>query len=115
MTERFEKDQAVFQEMLETALETFETTREVLRGTLNRLKAEETVPGAEIPKQIKEMNSALMLALHLEGKARDANGQRTGQIGAGALDLDAARAEIGLRLACLRAAGGGGGLSDGAE
>lgn len=115
MTNRFEEDQAVFQEMLETALETFETTREVLRGTLNRLKAEETVPGAEIPKHIKEMNNALILAMHLEGKARDANGQRSQHVGAGQLDLDAARTEIGVRLACLRAAGDGGALSGGVE
>jgi hypothetical protein len=96
-------------------LEAFATARQVLRGTLKRLKAEEPVESSEVPKHIRELNNALILAMGLEGKARDATGQRTGEIGAGQLDLDAARTEIGLRLACLRAAGGGGAVPDGVE
>lgn len=115
MTDQLNEDQTPFQEMLDGALEAFETAREVLRDTLKRLKAEEPVESTEVPKHIREMNNALILAMGLEGKARDATGQRMGEIGAGQLDLDAARAEIGLRLACLRAAGGGGTVPDGVE
>ncbi|WP_071691854.1 hypothetical protein [Nioella sediminis] len=115
MTDQLNEDQTPFQEMLDGALEAFETAREVLRDTLKRLKAEEPVESTEVPKHIREMNNALILAMGLEGKARDATGQRMGEIGAGQLDLDAARAEIGLRLACLRAAGGGGTVPGGAE
>jgi hypothetical protein len=115
MTDQLNEDQTPFQEMLDGALEAFATARQVLRETLKRLKAEEPVESSEVPKHIRELNNALILAMGLEGKARDATGQRTGEIGAGQLDLDAARTEIGLRLACLRAAGGGGALPDGAE
>lgn len=115
MTDQIDDITARVETMLARAMKVFDTTQEVLEGTLDRLKAEEAVQGAEIPKHIKEMNSALMLALQLEGKARDATGQRIGQAGAGQLDLDAARAEIGVRLACLRAAGGGGDVPRGAE
>ena len=115
MTDRFDEDHARFQEMLDGAMEVFATTQEVLQGTLNRLKAEAAVQGNEIGKEIRDLNSVLMLALSLEAKARDATGQRQERRGAGQLDLDGARAEIGVRLACLRAAGGGGGLSGGAE
>ena len=115
MTDQLNEDQTPFQEMLDGALEAFETAREVLRDTLKRLKAEEPVESTEVPKHIREMNNALILAMGLEGKARDATGQRMGEIGAGQLDLDAARAEIGLRLACLRAAGGGGTVPGGTE
>jgi hypothetical protein len=115
MTDQLNEDQKPFQEMLDGALEAFATARQVLRGTLKRLKAEEPVESSEVPKHIRELNNALILAMGLEGKARDATGQRTGEIGAGQLDLDAARTEIGLRLACLRAAGGGGAVPDGVE
>ncbi|MGI3187283.1 hypothetical protein [Nioella aestuarii] len=115
MTDHFDEDHTPFQEMLGGALEAFETAREVLRDTLKRLKAEEPVESSEVPKHLRDLNNALILAMGLEGKARDAAGQRMGEIGAGQFDLDAARAEIGLRLACLRAAGGGGDISDGAE
>ncbi|WP_306047834.1 hypothetical protein [Nioella sp. MMSF_3534] len=115
MTDQLNEDQTPFQEMLDGALEAFATARQVLRGTLKRLKAEEPVDASEVSKHVREMNNALIFAMGLEGKARDATGQRMGEIGAGQLDLDAARAEIGLRLACLRAAGGGGAVPDGAE
>ena len=115
MTTGFHDDVDRFQGMLEMAMEAFETTGEALRGTVNRLKAEEPVSADEVGKRVRDMNAALLQVLSLEGKARDATGQRIGQIGAGQLDLDAARAEIGVRLACLRAAGGGGDVSGGAE
>jgi hypothetical protein len=115
MTIRFDEDTARFQEMLAGAFEAFATTQDVLRDTVKRLKAQEPVSSAEVVKQIKDMNGALLLALGLEGKVRDATGQRQAGAGAGELDLEAARAEIGGRLARLRAAREGGELSQGAE
>lgn len=109
-----ETDTAV-QRLLAGALKSFETAQEVLSGTLDHLRAEQARGLGEYRKDIRDMNAALMLTMDFERKARDAEHQRKGSIGAGQLDLDAARAEIGVRLACLRAAGGGGDLSGGAE
>ena len=115
MTDQIEDIATRVQTMVARAMKVFDRTQDALEGTLERLKDDETVPGTDIPKHINQLNSALMLALSLEAKARDATAQRQDRIGAGQLDLDGARAEIGVRLACLRAAGGGGAVPDGAE
>ncbi|QBX99836.1 hypothetical protein E2K80_03060 [Rhodophyticola sp. CCM32] len=61
------------------------------------------------------MNGAFLFALAMEEKARVAAGKHVGGGAGGRFDLDAARAEIGLRLACLRTAGSGGEISGGVE
>ena len=82
MTDQIDDITARVETMLARAMKVFDTTQEALEGTLERLKAEEAVPGAEIPKHIKEMNSALMLALHLEGRhamRQDSGSDRQGR------------------------------------
>ena len=89
------------QAMLDHAMAAFETAQEVLRRAVEKLMAEEKVSGTDLTKDLREMNHALLMALSFEEKTRGAAGQ--GQAGAGSLDLEAARAEVGLRLDCLRA------------
>jgi len=113
MTTNSELDTTRVERMLIRALNAFDTAQEMLDRAVDKLKSEEKVSGTDLTKDIKEMNNALTMALSLEEKARVAGGKT--RVGGGALDLEAARAEIGCRLACLRAAGGGGGVSGGAE
>lgn len=113
MTMMSELDAARAEQLLGRAMNAFETAQEVLDRAVEKLKSEERVSGTDLTKDIREMNNALLMALSLEEKARVAGGK--GRVGAGSLDLEAARVEIGCRLDCLRAAGGGGGVSGGAE
>ena len=102
MTMISERDAARVERMLGRALNAFETAQEMLDRAVEKLKAEEKISGTDLTKDIREMNNAFMMALNLEEKARVARGKT--RSGAGSLDLEAARAEIGCRLACLRAA-----------
>ena len=113
MTMEFDEDTARFRHMLSVAMEVFATTQEVLQGTVNRLKAEGKGSAKDVSRDVRDMNAALLQVLSLEEKAREKSEQRQDG-GGGVLDLDGARAEIGLRLACLRAARDGGEISGGA-
>ena len=113
MTTKSELDAARAEQLLGRALTAFETAQEVLDRAVEKLKSEEKISGTDLTKDIREMNNAFMMALSLEEKARVAGGKtRSGET---SLDLEAARAEIGCRLACLRAASGSGGVSGGVE
>ncbi|MFO1175458.1 MAG: hypothetical protein U1E48_09665 [Paracoccaceae bacterium] len=85
-----------------------ELTEELL-AVLQKLKAGEWDAKAAT-HSIREVRGALKLVLEERMKiaefSKDAAG-RGGDGADGALDFDAARAEIGRRLACLRDAGGG--------
>ena len=98
------------QKMLGRAETAFSTAQLVLQSAIEKLKAEQEVSGTDLSKDLRAMNHALMMAMGFEGKTRDAAAEQA-SVGADALDLDAARAEIGCRLDCLRAARGGGGVS----
>ena len=76
---------------------------------------EEGAGDKQVVADIKALNGAFLFAMKMQEAARAAGSERFGLRGAGQLDLDAARDEIGIRLACLRAAGGGGELSGGVE
>lgn len=101
--------------LLAAALLSFEAARETLATAVARLKAEKDAGADEVIKDLRQMNGALTQAILWEGKLRETELQREGAGGTGGLDLGAARAEIGLRLARLRAAGSSGELSGGAE
>ena len=66
----------------------------------------------DVAKAVRQMNGALIHTMEMREKAREAGCKRFGVGGAGKLDLDAARDEIGLRLACLRRAGHGSGVPE---
>lgn len=58
-------------------------------------------------QSVKDMRSVLQLVLEERSKVAKLAKQESGAGGGYALDFDAARAEIGRRLACLRDAGTG--------
>ena len=59
------------------------------------------------PQVVKEMRAFLQLVLEERAKVAKLSKQEAGVVYDYALDFDAARVEIGRRLACLRDAGGG--------
>ena len=105
MTAIADEDMARARKVLGRAIKAFEVTIEALDAAVDRLREDVTSGEQEVMKDLRAMNGAFLFAMTLEEKARAAE-FGTGGGGAGQLDLDAAREEIGLRLACLRAAGG---------
>ncbi|WJS86206.1 permease [Paracoccus sp. TOH] len=61
----------------------------------------------ESGKLVRALRDATQMVLEERNKVDKLRKDAAGQVGAGALDLVAARDEIGRRLACLRRAGGG--------
>ncbi|MEJ6388088.1 hypothetical protein [Gymnodinialimonas ulvae] len=95
----------------EQAQDAFDTAVEVLRESCAKLKAEPWVGDDDVSKAVRQMNGAYLLAMNMREKANEAGSKRFGNSGAGQLDLGDARSEISLRLACLRDAGAGAGVS----
>ncbi len=68
------------------------------------------VDAAELKQAIrtaKDIREAVHLLMAERNRVEKLRKEIAGELGAGCLDLDAARDEIGRRLACLRRAGGG--------
>ena len=61
----------------------------------------------ESGKLVRALRDATQMVLEERSKVDKLRKDAAGQVGAGALDLVAARDEIGRRLACLRRTGGG--------
>lgn len=99
-----EKDTTRADKTIRRAMDAFETTIDVLNEAVNKLKAEYRAGEKAVMADLKAMNTAFSFAMAMEARARDAAGPHTQAKAAGTLDLDAAREEIGLRLACLRSA-----------
>ena len=57
---------------------------------------------------VKDLRAAFQMVMDERTRVEKLRKQVAGVVGTGELDFDAARAEIGRRLACLRNAGGGG-------
>lgn len=78
---------------------------------LTRLRAQiqagETDELKESGKLVRALRDATHLVLEERSKVDKLRKDAAGQVGAGALDLVAARDEVGRRLACLRRASGG--------
>jgi hypothetical protein len=93
------------------AQEVFETTVEALQDAVRTLKSMPETGEGEVVKDVRAMNNALMLAMDMQEKARAAGSRHFGTEAGTRLDLAAAREEIAMRLACLRGAGAGDGVS----
>ncbi len=72
-----------------------------------KITAGETDDLKESGKLVRALRDATQMVLEERTKVDKLRKDAAGQVGAGALDLVAARDEIGRRLACLRRAGGG--------
>ncbi|WP_199261688.1 permease [Paracoccus binzhouensis] len=72
-----------------------------------KIQAGETGELKESGRLVRDLRAATQLVLEERSKVDKLRKDAAGQVGAGALDLVAARDEIGRRLACLRRAAGG--------
>ena len=85
----------------EAAVELHRTIRAIRSGEFGEVKAAHTA--------ISALRATASAVLEERGKIDKLRKHAAGQVGpGGAIDFDAARAEIGRRLACLRDAGGRG-------
>ncbi|MDO5621545.1 MAG: permease [Paracoccus sp. (in: a-proteobacteria)] len=92
---------------LAVAQELFRETAADLNGVRRALRDGETDQVKDAVKLVRELRVATQLVLEERNKLDKIRKDIAGGVGVGALDLDAARDEIGRRLACLRRAGGG--------
>lgn len=83
----------------ETAEDLIQVIRRVRRGDLDEAKA--------AVQAVRDLKLALQLVTEERARVEKLGKQVAGAVGGAGLDIDAARAEIGRRLACLREAGGG--------
>ena len=81
---------------------------------LHEAALEQRPPGRVDPGELKkavsaarDVREAIQLLMWERNKVDKLRKDIAGGVGGGALDLDAARDEVGRRLACLRRAGGG--------
>jgi hypothetical protein len=107
------------QDLIAATEQLFHSSARALALALGKLEAGETDKVAELPVALAQVRKALTLAL-MERQAVAKLGHETGDAGGGgvshaALDLAAARDEIGRRLARLRNARDAGGVSGGVE
>ena len=79
-----------------------------LSRTLIALQAGETANLRPATQVVKELRDAFKIAMDERTRIDKLRQHTAGVIATGSLDFDAARDEIGRRLACLRDAGGGG-------
>lgn len=86
----------------------YRDSAEELIRTVNRIKAGEFDKVKEAAQAIRDLKTAFFLAIDERNRVEKLRKQIVGAVGTGELDLDAARSEIGRRLALLRNAGAGG-------
>ncbi|QXT38895.1 hypothetical protein [Gymnodinialimonas ceratoperidinii] len=94
------------------AQEAFDRAVRALQDSCKTLEQAPDAGEGDVAKAVRQMNGAFLHTMEMREKAREAGCKRFGSGGAGKLDLDEARAEIGLRLACLRGSGHGSGVPE---
>lgn len=97
---------AAGQDLLAEAEELFRTSAELLAARLRALREGRVEGLKETAQATRDLRAALQLALEERTRLEKLRRQDDGG-GAAALDLAAARDEIGRRLACLRGAADG--------
>lgn len=94
---------------LDATLYLFAQTRDAVMGALHKIENEQGADLRGLGAQVKELRDVLKLVITESHNVAKLRRDDTGGVeGSGVFDLEAARDEIGRRLACLRDAGGGG-------
>lgn len=109
------RDDARDEKLVLQAQDAFDRAVEALHACCQVLERTPTAGEGEVTKAVRQMNGAFLHTMEMREKAREAGCKRFGVGGAGQLDLERARTEIGLRLACLRGAGHGSGVPERSE
>ena len=103
------------EEWLETSIRILGHFRAAFERSADAMAKGDVVPARDADRQLSEYLKIVQKVMDEEAKLDERTARETGLVRERDLDLDAARAEIGRRLACLRAAGDRGSLPDGAE
>ncbi|QRZ15304.1 permease [Paracoccus methylovorus] len=92
--------------VLEIADGLFRSYAQELNRLRQKIEAGETDELKESARLVRDLRAATQMVLEERSKVDKLRKDAAGRVGAGALDLVAARDEIGRRLACLRRASG---------
>lgn len=106
MTVRFAGDEPGLPSQVTAAEELYDEIAEEVRAVIRRVRAGE-LDTKGTTQAAKDMRQALLIVLEERARVAKLHKQEAGIVHDYALDFDAARAEIGRRLARLRDAGGG--------
>lgn len=110
-----EGERRAVEEILVAAIAEYEQSVGDLRELLSRAKRENGLVQQSSREVLRQVHGAIRVALQERGRLEEYR-KKDGDVGGGReLDLCAARDEVGRRLARLRAAGGAGSVSGGAE
>ena len=94
-------------EAIDVAGEMFREVAEELHRLRIGLRGGSTDDVKDTAKLVRDLRAATQLVLEERNRVDKLRKEVAGDVGAGRLDLAAARDEIGRRLACLRRASGG--------
>ncbi|MCA8881872.1 MAG: hypothetical protein KDA73_18400 [Rhodobacteraceae bacterium] len=97
--------------IMSEAQQTYQRAQAALNKLVSELDDGELVHVGEAGRILKELKDALRTANQERERVESERRKQAGIAGEYAIDFDAARLEIGRRLACLRAAGGAGSVS----
>ncbi|MBK4217839.1 permease [Paracoccus caeni] len=100
-----EEEMAVVHGLFWSYVQDFERHRGVMEARIDGAIEAEDLKAAV--KAARDVRDAISLLFEERNRVEKLRREIAGGVGGGALDLDAARDEIGRRLACLRRAAGG--------
>lgn len=101
-------DDAVEQdESLAVAEDLFEEAGIILGRLLSKARLGDEEAAGKVKPATAELSRGYQMAVTERNRVAEERKKAAGVVGSYAIDFDAARAEIGRRLACLRAAGDG--------
>ncbi|MGB8815086.1 MAG: hypothetical protein WCC57_18045 [Paracoccaceae bacterium] len=108
MTIKFSAGDGTSEGLLQAAEDFYRNIAEELAMAARKICAGETGEVKAAMQAVKDLRAAFQTVMDERTRVDKLRKQATGAVGDRALDFDAARDEIGRRLACLRDAGGGG-------
>ncbi len=105
MTLRFNEGEFSSVDLMEATEQLYRDAAKGLFATLQEVRAGDLGEVKAVVAAVKDLKAAFNLALEERNKIEKLRKQVAGSVGSGHLDFDAARDEIGRRLARLRDAG----------
>ena len=95
-------DDLATEECLDVAQFLFDEAVLGMNGLSKRIRAEEVVPEKDAKIVATELNAATQMLMKERDRVAELRRKSAGIVGDYAIDFDAARVEIGRRLACLK-------------
>ncbi len=101
------EDGVAVDENLAVAEDLFKEAGVILGNMLSKLRQDEDMALPAVRTAINELSTGWKTVVQERNRVADERKKEAGVVGSYAIDFDAARAEVGRRLACLREAGDG--------